>query len=137
MLQILEICLVALSSNAKLERVFSLLWCIFSKECQSLKHDTLEIILQLGFDNDKSKERYGDAAEVFKRIPRQHNQEEKCNLQGYMYLSNQASLKKRCHDAASALLNVSSDEKLEEQINAPENVPPEGISDDEWSSDDE
>ena len=54
-----------------------------------------------------------------------------------MYLSNQASLKKRCHDAASALLNVSSDEKLEELINAPENVPPEGISDDEWSSDDE
>ena len=54
-----------------------------------------------------------------------------------MYPSNRASLKKRCHDAASALLNVSSDEKLEEQINAPENVPPEGISDDEWSSDDE
>ena len=54
-----------------------------------------------------------------------------------MYLSNRASLKKRCHDAASALLNVSSDKESEEQINAPEDVPLEGISDDEWSSDEE
>ena len=46
-----------------------------------------------------------------------------------MYLSNQASLKKHCHDATSAILNVSSEEELEEQINAPENVTLEGTSD--------
>ena len=72
-----------------------------------------------------------------KEYPDSTIRKKKCHLQGYMNLSNRASIKKRCHDAASALLNVSSDEKLEEQINAPENVPPEGISDDEWSSDDE
>ena len=42
---------------------------------------------------------------------------------------------KHCHDAASARLNVSSDEELEEQINASEDVPLESVSDGEWSSD--
>ena len=59
----------------------------------------------------------------------------KCNLQGHVYLSNQTSLKKCCHGAASALLNVSLDEESEEQINVPQDVPLEGMSDDEWSSD--
>ena len=45
LLHILEISLVALLSNAESERVLSLLWHIFSKECQSLKHDTLELLL--------------------------------------------------------------------------------------------
>ena len=54
---------------------------------------------------------------------------------GHVYPSNRASIKKHCHEAASDRLNVSSDEELEEQINAPEDVPLEGISDDEWSSD--
>ena len=35
------------------------------------------------------------------------------------------------------LFFFSSDKELEEQINAPENVRLEGISDDEWSSDNE
>ena len=39
LLHILEICLVTLLSNAESERFFSLLWHIFSKERQSLKHD--------------------------------------------------------------------------------------------------
>ena len=59
------------------------------------------------------------------------------HLQGHVYLPNQASLKKHCHDAASAFLKFSSDEESEEQINAPKKVPLEGISDDEWSSDNE
>ena len=60
-----------------------------------------------------------------------------------MYPSNRKSQKKHHHDAASVLLNISSDEEEEEeerpQINAPEDVPLEGISDvdDECSSDDE
>ena len=61
--------------------------------------------------------------------------EKKHHLIGHVYSSNRASIKKHCHDAASDRLNVSSDEELEEQINAPEDVPLEGISDDEWSSD--
>ena len=61
----------------------------------------------------------------------------KRHLQGHVYLSNRGSLKKRCHDAASARLNISTDEESEEQINAPENVQLESISYDEWSSDNE
>ena len=46
--------------------------------------------------------------------------------------------KKPHHDAASVLLSISSDEEEEQsQVNAPENVPLNSISDDEWSSDDE
>ena len=55
LLHILEICLVAPLSNAESERVFSLLWHIFSKERQSLKRDTLEILLHIELDNNPRK----------------------------------------------------------------------------------
>ena len=47
--------------------------------------------------------------------------------------------KKKTHrDAASVLLSISSDEEDEQsQVNAPEDVPLNSISDDKWSSDDE
>ena len=120
------------------QAVFSLLWRIFSKECQSLKHDILKLLLNIGLDNDQSKERYRDAAEIFlKEYPGGTIREKKHHLQGHVYPSTRASPKKRCHDVVSALLMVSPDKELEEQINAPENIPLEGISDDEWSSDNE
>ena len=73
-----------------------------------------------------------------KEYPDDTIRKEKCHLQGHVYLSNQVSLNKRCHNAASALLTVSSFEELEEQISAPEDVRLEGISEiDEWSSDEE
>ena len=65
LIHILHICLVAPLSNVESERVFSLLWRIFSKERQSLKHDTLEILLYIGLDSDQSKDRYGNAIEMF------------------------------------------------------------------------
>ena len=65
LLYILEICLVAPLSNSESERVLSLLWCITSKERQSLKHDTLQLLLHIWSDNDQSKERYGDTVEIF------------------------------------------------------------------------
>ena len=55
LLHILEICLVAPLSNAESERVFSLLWHIFSKEHQSLKRDTLEILLHIELDSNQRK----------------------------------------------------------------------------------
>ena len=132
LLHILEICLVALLSNAESERVFSLLRHIFSKYTLeiTLKHCTLEIILHVGLHNDQNKERYGDAVEMFlKEYPDGTSREKKRHLQGHVYLPNRASLQKHCHDAAaSALLNVSSDKELKEQINASENVPLECIS---------
>ena len=50
-----------------------------------------------------------------------------------------SSIQKKPHrDAASVLLSISSDEEDEQsQVNAPEDVPLNSISDDEWSSDDE
>ena len=46
--------------------------------------------------------------------------------------------KKPHHDVASVLLSIFSDEEEEEsQVNAPEDVPLNSISDDKWSSDDE
>ena len=53
-------------------------------------------------------------------------------------LSIQKKTKKTHHDVASVLLSISSDEEEEQsQVNAPEDVPLNSISDDEWSSDDE
>ena len=62
----------------------------------------------------------------------------KCHLQGYKYPSRRVSKKKTHHDVASVLLSILSDEEEEQsQVNAPEDVPLNSISDDEWSSDDE
>ena len=37
----------------------------FSHWFQSLKHDTLELLLHIGLDNSQSRERYGHVAEMF------------------------------------------------------------------------
>ena len=58
---------------------------------------------------------------------------EKSHLQGHVYPSNWTSLKRNCHESASALLNISSEDESEEQISAPEVALIEGISHDEWS----
>ena len=75
---------------------------------------TLEILLNIGLDNDQSKERYGDAVELFlNEYPHGTIRKKKCHLQGHVYQSNQVLLKKHCHDAASSLLIISSDEESE------------------------
>ena len=63
LLHVLEIRLAVPLSNAESERVFSLLWHIFSKERQSMKYGTLEISLCIWSDVDLREERYRD---VFK-----------------------------------------------------------------------
>ena len=65
LLHVLEICLTAPLSNAESERVFSFLWLIFSKQQQSMKHDTLEILLHIQSDIDLHEERYRDATDMF------------------------------------------------------------------------
>ena len=75
---------------------------------------TLEILLNIGLDNDQRKERYGDAVELFlNEYPHGTIRKKKCHLQGHVYQSNQVLLKKHCHDAASSLLIISSDEESE------------------------
>ena len=56
LLHVIEICLTAPLSNAESERVFSFLWYIFSKERQSLSHETLEMLLHIRSDVRQSKE---------------------------------------------------------------------------------
>ena len=125
-------------SNAESERVFSFLWRIFSKERQSMKHDTLEILLSIRSDVDLREERYRDAVDMFlNKYPDGAVRKKKRHLQGHKYPSRRVS-KKIHHDAASFLLSISSDEEEEQsQVNAPEDVPLNNISVDEWSSDDE
>ena len=125
-------------SNAESERVFSFLWRIFSKERQSMKHDTLEILLRTRSDVDLREERYRDAVNMFlNKYPDGTVRKKKRHLQGHKYPSRRVS-KKIHHDAASFLLSISSDEEEEQsQVNAPEDVPLNNISVDEWSSDDE
>ena len=55
---------------------------------------TLEILLHIGLDNDQSKERYGDAVEMFlKEHPQDTIRKKKRHLQGHVYPSNRVSLK--------------------------------------------
>ena len=59
----------------------------------------------------------------------------KCHLQGDKYPLRRVS-KKTHHNVASVLLSISSDEKEgQSQVNAPEDVPQNSISEDKWSSD--
>ena len=59
----------------------------------------------------------------------------KCHLQGNKYLSHRVS-KKTHHNVASVLLSILSDEEEgQSQVNAPEDVPQNSISEDEWISD--
>ena len=66
LLHVLEVCLAVPLSNAESERVFSFLWHTFSKEWQSVKHDTLEILLRIQSDINLHEEWYSDAVDVFK-----------------------------------------------------------------------
>ena len=103
-----------------------------------MKHDTLEILLHIRSDVVLREERYSDAVDMFlNEYPDSTVRKRKLHLQGHKYPSHWAS-KKTHHDVASVLLSILSDEEEEQsQVNAPEDVPLNSISDDEWSSDDE
>ena len=115
LLHVLEICLAVPLSNAESERVFSLLWHTFSKEQQSMKHDTLEILLCIRSDVNLHEEWYSDAADMFlNEYPDGTVRKRKRHLQGHKYPLCQVS-KKTHHDVASVLLSILSDEE-EEQL---------------------
>ena len=141
LLHVLELCLVVPLSNAESERVFSLLWRIFSKERQSMKHDTLELLLHVRSDDDQSKERYKEAVEMFlSEYPDGTIRKKKRHLQGHVYPAERKSTKKQSHNPATVLIDMSfSDEEQQEEdaLRAPEDLPLDGIYDDEWSSSDD
>ena len=79
-------------SNAESERVFSFLWRIFSKERQSMKHDTLEILLSIRSDVDLREERYRDAVDMFlNKYPDGAVRKKQRHLQGHKYPSRRVS----------------------------------------------
>ena len=64
-LHVAEICIAIPLSNAECERVFSFLWRLYTKERQSLHHETLEKLLMLRCDNDYDVGNYSHAIELF------------------------------------------------------------------------
>ena len=77
------------------QRESSFLWCIFSKEQQSMKHDILEILLHIQSDVDLHEERYGDATDMFlNEYPDGTVRRRKLHLQGHRYPLCQLSKKK-------------------------------------------
>ena len=77
LLHFLETCLVAAISNEELERVFSLLWRIFLKERQSLKHDTRTSFTYTVRQRSEQRKIWRCCWNVFKRIPRWYHLKEK------------------------------------------------------------
>ena len=62
------------------------LWLIFSKEQQSMKHGTLEILLLIRSDVDLHEERYRDATDMFSNEnPDGTVRKRKRHLQGHKY----------------------------------------------------
>ena len=145
MLHVLEICLVAPLSNAESERVFSILWRIFSKERQSLKHETLNMLLHIRSDDDLSKGRYKDPIQMFlNEYPDGTVRKRKRHLQGHDYPSNRKSSKRPRHNIAAGLAEISDedDSPNDDPNDNPnyqnvEEIPLTNISDDEWTSDEE
>ena len=104
-----------------------------------MRHDTLEILLHIWSDVDLSEERYRDAIDMFLNEYLDGTvRKRKLHLQGHQYPSCRLSKKNPHHDAASVLLSILSHEEEEQsQVNAPEDVPLNSISDEEWTSDDD
>ena len=104
LLHIIEICLTAPLSNAESGRVFSFLWCIFTKEKQSLSHEMLEMLLHIQSGVDQSKEQYGGAVEMFlTEYPDGTIRKRKHCLQGHAYPQIAKSTKKPTHDVVVIL----------------------------------
>ena len=64
-LHIAEISIALPICNPESETVFSFLWCTFSKDCQSVKNNTLEDILCLRSDMDYKPSKYDHAINFF------------------------------------------------------------------------
>ena len=139
LLHLIEICLVMLLANAKAERLFSFLWQVFSKEHQSMKHDTLEMLLYLHGDADFQKEQYVDAVSKFMtEYPDGTIRKQKRRLASTNYPSSRKSAKKsKLNSAAAALelLRLSADEGDDLKERNLQDTPLDEISNDEWSSD--
>ena len=136
LLHVIEICLVVPLSNAESERVFSFLWRIFSKERQSLKHETLEMLLHVRSDNDLSVERYADPVAMFmNEFPDGTIRKHKRHLQGHQYPTNRKSTKQDNRDVAAVLDEILPDDDDPMIIPPldPQDLPLEEISDDEWT----
>ena len=112
LLYIVKLCLAAPLCNAESERVFWFLWRIFSKDRQSKKHETLEIIFHTRSDDGQIKESYRDVSNMFlNEYPEGTVRKRKRHLHGHEYPSHRASNKKSHHNAASVLLSISSDKE--------------------------
>ena len=81
-----EIAISIPTSNAETERIFSLLWKIFSKERKSFKNDGLNYILHLCTDENFDCSRYDLATHLFlTEHPNREVRKHTCHVDGHKY----------------------------------------------------
>ena len=138
-LHIAEISIALPICNSESERVFSFLWCAFSKDCQSVKNNTLEDILCLRSDMDYKPSKYDHAIEFFlSEYPNSDVRKRGRYLDGHNYPEKRKSCGQKKPSVNLYLLHetISSSEKEEEDLNI-ENININKISDEEWSESDD
>ena len=125
--------------NAESGRVFSFLWCAFSKERQLLKNNTLEDILHLRSDMDYKPSKYDYAIELFlSKYPNGNVRKRGRHLDGHNYPEKRQSCgQKKKLSVNIDLLHetISSSEEEKEECNI-ENINISKISDEEWCDSD-
>ena len=139
-LHVAKISIVLPICNAESERVFSFLWCAFSKERQLLKNDTLEDILRLRSDMDYKPSKYDHAIELFlSEYPNGDVRKRGRHLDGHNYPEKQKSCGQRKKLSVNVDLlhkTISSSSEEEEEHNI-ENININEITDEEWSDSDD
>ena len=88
-----------------------------------MSHETLEMLLHIPSDVGQSKERYGDAVEMFlTEYPDGTVRKRKRRLQGHTYPQIQKSIKKSNHDVVVVLDSVI-EEDAQDIAARPEDLP--------------
>ena len=138
-LHVAELCIAMLLSNVETKRVFSFLWRVFAKNCQSMKNQALEDALILHAETDTLAERYVHAIELFLSAhPNGGNPKNPRCLNGYIERKKKVPKQSGETSASQAIdgLISSSDDNHEDEE---ENLIPlvDEISNDEWTLSDE
>lgn len=130
-IHVAEICLAMPLSNAEIERIFSFLWRVFSKDRQSFKDEGLENLIRLKCDNDTSPERYEHAIEMFLSVhPNGELRKTPRRPDGYNIIAKKVRRTDQITSPSEAIDLAVSDDESEKEIPDVDT-----ISSDEWTDD--
>ena len=148
-LHVVEIGIALPIGNTESERVFSFLWHVFSKECQSLSNDTMLDNLHLRCDTNYDPQHYERAIELFlSKYPSGNIPKLPCRLDGHLPVARprkqKSALTKSLQQAVNEAVESSTSSLSDEEEGNTEHCHPrcetnlEDISDDEslWSDSD-